>query len=757
MKILWQTIGGILNPSGVVADADISDPPSSSQARLDSLEQATIRACVVSLVEAQRQLSPLQALENLAKGNRQVASFAAIVATQASKKVILPRRAGRGKCMYEPAPSGFVETGLQSFARRMEDPAFAEPAFKRLHHPHRTEGPGMHRAAISEAVDCLSTELNKTQVIVEALVAAFNELPIAPPGVDEADTMESEQQIARRFLQHRPIAADQSKFCQIVGVRDAVDKLNGAPSLPSPIAAGPEAEELDISDLLDRIGRTRHDQLVSQLADQSPELAVFFSFIDQALLIGNVKKENRLARYEYEVDFDGLANQESTYNDPWFDTFLAGIQRNVHGTATTEKNWRVLINDEWQYRDTRREVMSHIFLNALEHLRATPSDASRIRAYPLILYELLGDAVGEAVPEYLARHEGGVLETLQKNKALQNIQIQQQAEKRAAAGQEKALRVQRLANTYLANGVKNAIQLQLCQHEFNNAKIVEGSIDRTIPLMPQSGSTDELISRIGQKLKETHDRQSVSFTKHGQQGEDNLCWLRSAWISLFTACTPGHLEARLAEICRPGTKAALNGSALCSIAAGFRQNPIEFMHGIPQKSRWDESFARAAHLGPPGKVAFHDASGSRVLNANFEDFLKNLLQTIATAFRFENPAIMNEIEALLRPGQYASSDMPVALHRAFAAPALIVEVGRTTGAGQSEASVNFRITVRGGTNTAATIDMPVVDELRDNLQKARRLISEFQHLPIIWLENGHFEVYLPKSLTLAARVRQLKA
>ncbi|MBC7414192.1 MAG: hypothetical protein H7327_04575 [Herminiimonas sp.] len=112
---------------------------------------------------------------------------------------------------------------------------------------------------------------------------------------------------------------------------------------------------------------------------------------------------------------------------------------------------------------------------------------------------------------------------------------------------------------------------------------------------------------------------------------------------------------------------------------------------------------------------------------------------------------MNEIESLGFPGTFASSDMLIYLHRAFQAPCLIIEAGlsETSGAQHAWSSVScqFRVAALEGTPLAALLEVPENETPEAALHRASRIFMEFAHLPVIWLEREHFELYFPKSMT----------
>lgn len=718
-------------------DASLHDSPAHTQ----------VRQRVVALIRAQAEVTPLQTLENLARGNRQIAVLAAIVSAQAGKN-IQKMPPGRVSRCQDPLPPGFAETGIKSLIRRKDIAAFAEPDFKMMN-----QALANRQSLPTSSVNEEATSRTKTQMIVETLVKACEKVAIQPgldvPAIGSSNVANPDKD----FLYHAPLATNLQGLGQLTGIKQPMSNCN----VPSSMTRQklPALNENDLACLMANLDLKNHDELILRTVEHSGEIAVFFSFVEHALLIGNVKKEHRLRRYEYEEDFGALADQYSATGEPWFDTFLEGVQRNLHATGETEQKWRILVGKDWQYPENKQQLLSHVFLQALEHLHAQQLQHAEMPVYPLVIYELLGDAVGKEVPGYLVEHENGILEKLQANEAERATRSKAQKDQLAIAHQERDLRSQARAQEFTDNRVSNALQLHFCKRGFDWQKIVAGTVDRLIPVAPLKGSASDFQKLLHRTLLRAHDRQEISYVNHEGTGRDNLCWLRSGWISLFSATTPEHLASRLIQVCTPDMGAAKHAPMIGKIAAQYRKDPIGFMHGNEARALGSGLFSQPARLGPPRSPDFQTEGGVQLPKKNIETYLKDVQLHLAAAFRFENPSIMNEIESFMIPGQFASSDMLIALHRAFGVPALVIEtspaVKSSNEADPADISLQFRLTCPEDCDFARALDAPCEQSAELNYRKAEGVVNQFRNRPVIWLEHEHFVVYLPKSLGINAQ------
>ena len=749
MKSLGQAVRmvreAITNqPEGADSSED-DDDPRARPVPTDSAAAAQVRQRVASLVAAQANVSPLQLVENLARGNRQIAALAAIVAAQAGREVVRtgPQVMRRASAANE-LPHGFVQTGIKSLVRRRDCGAFSEPDFKILERRQARGRSGASTSAMQNAAPA-PERLSKTEVLVTTLMAACERANIAPGEVPSVGLLQDMVDVEHQadFLHQAPLADSLGTLCRLIGMgRHAPGAC--APSLVGGDSAAP-LSHTDLTQLLDDLNVKTHDELILLLAKRSSEMAVFFSFIDHALVIGNVNKEGRIERYEYEEDFGRLADQLYDTGEPWFDTFLEGVQRNTDTDTTTA--FRMRVGDQWHQPESKTELLNHIFLNALDHLRAEQPRAPAMPIYPLIAYELIGDAVGVPVPAYLAQHEAAILEELHNNEVARSARSKLQQEQLAQAHLERDQAQAAMAQRMRENHVKSIVQLHFCMRGYDWQKVVADSADHLLPLSPLAGSTHDLQASIQAQLAHTHDRQEVSYVSHSRQGRDNLCWLRSGWISVFASATPDYLASRLTTLCTPDMHAARNAPILGTIASQFRSNPVAFMHG--ERSLWKsiaESLSQPARLGPANGAEFRTREGVSLPRSSIEAYLQDLQQNLAAAFRFENTSIMNEVESLLMPGTFASSDMTVALHRAFNLPALIIESGsQVNAAGGADLSLQFRLACPRQGPLAEILEASGAAGDDASIDNAGKALDLFRDSPIIWLEREHYDVYLPKS------------
>ena len=399
-------------------------------------------------------------------------------------------------------------------------------------------------------------------------------------------------------------------------------------------------------------------------------------------------------------------------------------------------------------------MLDHVFMTAIGHLFTTEPSEPAMPIYPLITYELLGKAIGQTVPKYLKQHEQNLLSTIQANKVKVADRIAAQREKsrfdREARAHATIANQQRVRD----NHVRSLGQLQFCNDVYIPEKVIGGSLDRMISLAPASDDRMGLVRAIQKNLEITHIRQAVSYVDHNMKDRDNLCWLRSGWLSIFASLTPEKIGERFAEIQSAQSESAGKALVLVQLAYEFRENPTEFMHGSQPPRNIADGVQMSARLGTAECIALPNSVGTPTLktkqvNESIETWLKKLQCDIVSNFRFEDSKIMNEIEALDFPRTLASSDMLINLHRAFHAPCLIVECGvNDTFAkqdGEAIVSVQFRAAAVEKTPLAALLDAPENETSEAARVRAEAVLQQFAQQPVIWLEREHFEIYFPQS------------
>jgi hypothetical protein len=273
---------------------------------------------------------------------------------------------------------------------------------------------------------------------------------------------------------------------------------------------------------------------------------------------------------------------------------------------------------------------------------------------------------------------------------------------------------------------------------------------------------DPLKAELMPLVEQTHLRQTVSHINHPRRLPDNRCWLRSSRLSLMSCAEPAQLAQRLREIGGPDEDAVL----LQRIAERFRADPSGFMQTrrsnaqiAVETHQWQSGAGKSAYLGDaqPLSAIFSDLSLTSPTNRlNIEGWLHDLNLILAATTRLENPLVINQLDGLKHKPSLATSDLPIALHRVFQQPALVVEIGpvltRTADGVPDSRLAQLRMSVPKGSSLEQTLAaLAGESELKvDDPTQLQPLLREFAHLPIIWLEQEHYEVYFPRSAGRAA-------
>lgn len=492
---------------------------------------------------------------------------------------------------------------------------------------------------------------------------------------------------------------------------------------------------------------------LAEIASINPAVAAFCGIADEMLLIkGGGTTEANGNRFPYldSGDFDDLKPVESNDGRRWYDTFLPGVQR-TRENAVGASVWRILDGNEWKDRQSKTEVMAHVAQEALCHIAAQGSVPSDQAIYPLAVYHLLAKAADATVPQYLKDSEQRAHDGANQSRAQANQNRQRIANLQETAAAEREIRAQQEALDFVRERVANRFQLTLTRTPFNREEVTRSSVDTTFTFAPRTGTALDMIRGIQEnRLSLTHVRQAISSRLAPGQAIDNRCWLRGSWLSLFSSATPDMLEERYRAMCN-ASDPRVSGTAktLQGIASRFKENPVAFLFPAADNKTRIDLVGTAAFLE---HEMLADGSGRQPSGhgrgLTTEQALQGIQIGVASCFRFENASIMRELDGAYM-GAQASSDLPVTLHRAFNVPALIIEAGRrgtNAKGGPDLLGSQIRVVAPPGTalarfveeaaanNMAMTEDSAILDEL----------LTRFTDLPIIWLEEGHQEIYLPK-------------
>ncbi len=540
---------------------------------------------------------------------------------------------------------------------------------------------------------------------------------------------------------------------------DLQQKLRPDGTLKQGARAGqPKLTVQQLTDLVGSSDTTSFD-LTTGLAANNPACATFFSFMSHALLVKDSMTATPVERYPYVADEALPSEKIESSGEPFLPTFLDGVQRHYDPFNSDNASWRIHTDGAWQDGQDTRDVLNHVFLQAIQHLHASAPTTPDMPIYPLVAYELLADAIGVPVPPYLVEHEQGILSTLTENR----LRNEQREEQIATQQQRDRMEKQRgeieLQRHYAANDVSNSGQFHLAITGYQRS-LADASVD--IQLAPPADIGHAvLVADWSGRLALTHDKQEISARTHGAQ-PDNLCWSRSSWLSVFAMMSPAQLEAKLSTICDVSTYSAADAPILRAIAQAYQENPTAFLQGLHASAgdaplSVDAVRQRSAHLGPNLPLAEllsvqpGAAGQSLKIHRTPEGFLQQLQCEIATAFRppvTSDRSFMDEIESLQLPGIPASSNLPVTLHRALGLPVLVIETGSTVSHGEAGEQINqsaqMRVSAPNGSELATLAEL-LADTSGTPDMAGSTLLDLFSDLPVIWLNNDHYSVYLPKA------------
>lgn len=230
--------------------------------------------------------------------------------------------------------------------------------------------------------------------------------------------------------------------------------------------------------------------------------------------------------------------------------------------------------------------------------------------------------------------------------------------------------------------------------------------------LPGSKTTFQtFIAPLRKEIEKTHHLLEIS-------GDQNNCWMRASWISVLATTSPEDLAHRLracaGSTCTPLVERDIN--TVTQLSRKYHQKPF--------------------------------ADGS-IKNVDTERFLRALQFEIVASYSHDrgnrNTGLVGELKTLRASNARAISDLPADLHRALNLPAMVIEVGLREQVGDWGV---IRVAVPDNSVLAAETASWNTDQ-RDGQIRDRIvfLLNQFRDAPILWLQSGHYTVFMPKANT----------
>lgn len=499
-----------------------------------------------------------------------------------------------------------------------------------------------------------------------------------------------------------------------------------------------------------------HVKTLEQIAITNPNVAAAFGLVDNLLSIQGPYPDERCERYNHAGAVESAAEFPNFHeNRGWLETFIPGIQRRPGKNAEQADAYRIKVAGQWQNGCSRANIFGTVIGDALRHLQTNGKTTDEQSIYPLAVYELVAEAVGIPVPPYLIEHEHEVLSQVEANRAKRNQNAERISELQRATAEGRAHTDAARPQLLFDAKVTSRHHLHCLDRNLDDNKIKARSIEGAFSLTPKHGNPLDFIRHLqANYLEKSHIRQAIATRPAPGVNPDNHCWLRSSWIPILIAGAPDVLADQYLQMHQnPAEVQIAEAKKIRDIAQQFKQDPSAFLHADGAGESWLNQTGRPARLGREiltDQLVKNPAKGDPVNEAP-EQFLKRIQISIAAAFRsFENPSLMRELSTLDFPGTPASSDLPILLNRAFKVPLLIIETGRSTqdAAGNpSTMAPQIRVAAPAGSDLAKLISDAAVENtpLDENSEFFKKIMVEFSDLPIVWMERGHFDVYIPNS------------
>jgi len=458
------------------------------------------------------------------------------------------------------------------------------------------------------------------------------------------------------------------------------------------------------------------------------------------------------------------------------ETLLPGLKRNQQIRSGECAPW-VMETEDYSFAfDNINEVVSWVYDNASRHL--TQSEESAALAgevpYPMLVYKILSPVAGKPIPSWLVKAEESALQRVDVAKVnfAQRQQAAHESQERVAQQvaidkAEAAVNAAALNQLYIEFGLKHGVEPRLeytTLAQFSAQREIQSRSGETLVKLQHAMDiySDEYINGVGNQLLEglgfSHRLQDVSSCTRHQAVDlqsqiirkDNHCWLRAAWLSVFSqiesadaiesairsAFNPDHLDGRL-SILKTITQTYLENpeSMTHYDFEDPERHPLHFRSGEKLQDFYQSRCIPLPALGP---------RQGYVLRYTIEDELKHVTLKVAAGFRQPPPCrFMRELVGLnsaLGAWSLATSDVPLALHRGLGLPCVVIEKKRAAG-------ITLRIAAPNGHALNAVSNDLLEKEQQGSLtpQQLEPLMEQVKHLPVIMLQEDHFQVFMPKT------------
>ncbi len=487
-----------------------------------------------------------------------------------------------------------------------------------------------------------------------------------------------------------------------------------------------------------------------------------------------------LIENEYENETEDGVN-------PYLPTLISGLSRHIETVAEDAPFKATLDQSFWRYESngqettfhTKSEVICFLAELANQQLNSKNFDDAKAKGelLPLCVYEIMTRLTDQEIPQFISQAHQQLHETIRQNQAEKNAALARIAaaqQQRQEQKKQYAERTQKWIEEAEKLGVRANKQVVLIASSGSHPAIANKTFDIQIPLnAAQSIELNDLLQNETHFIwmDMAHNKRgyaAVERVKNSNDGfnaffRDNQCWNRATWVSVFEQAESATQLAEQIDTCEIEI-----GSHVKQIVTGMYRGYITYERGrlaFLHQGEEDQMSTSPAHFRTGQTVdnfcaefglepiQFPDLS--KFFDKPVEHFIESQLRGCVPKLASGIRQTINELVSLESLGSsgMATSDIPVAVHRALGMTVVVVE----SGADNTLQSIRFAAP-KGNPLEAEINNKPKNDEGIPVFQKGEisRIVKQ-THVAVIHLKSqnandGHFTVFLPINSVLGQQL-----
>lgn len=528
---------------------------------------------------------------------------------------------------------------------------------------------------------------------------------------------------------------------------------------------------------------------INQLQQTAPEIIDLVNLLDWATLpaLKNgpqlsefpVHSENSLSDAIENLIENEYENETEEASNPYLPTLITGLNRHIETLAedvplkaTPDQSfWKYEANGKTLKFNNKSEVICFLAELASQHLNAKTVEEAKVKGelLPLCVYKVLSQITQQHIPKFITQANQQFHETIQQNQIDKNAALARTAAAQQQRREEKKQFTERMQKWTEQEATKLGVrankQAVFIASSGSSPAIANKTFDIQIPLnAAQSIELNDLLQNETHFIwmDMAHNKRgyaAVERVKNSNDGfnaffRDNQCWNRATWVSIFEQTEAATQLAEQIDACEiesgPHVKQIVTG--MFTGYTTYERGRLAFLH----QGEEDQMSTSPAHFRTGQTVdnfcaefglepiQFPDLS--KFFDKPVEHFMESQLRGCVPKLASGIRQTINELVSLKSPGSsgMATSDIPVAVHRALGMVAVVVE----SNADNTIQSIRFSAP-KGSALEAQINNKPKNEEgipvfhPNELSQIVKQTNVAVIHLKSQNANDGHFTVFLP--------------